>query len=174
MAIRPAVFVFATLALSACQPPQGSQASQQPAAQPPAPAPSPQASAEPLDPFVVMIGAERWTVLLDKALDGTREAPAPTAIDETDQSRADRATKNAAAQLLILRNQQCSKGMLTGSDCEIGNWPAWASEPPNPNTPLATIDERSSWVGETMQKYVDKGCEAGKAAFKDEMYCSVE
>jgi len=171
MAIRPAVFVLAALALAACQPPQ---APQQQASQPQAPPPASQAPAEPLDPFVVMTGAERWTVLLDKALEGTREAPSPSAVDETDQARADRATRDAAATLLVLRNRQCAKGLLSGDDCKIANWPAWASEPPDPNTPLATIDERSSWVGETMQKYVDKGCEAGKAALKDDMFCSVE
>jgi hypothetical protein len=164
MAIRSAVFTFAAIALAACQP-----APQTPAAPP---AGKPDASAEPLDPFVVMISAERWTVLLDKALEGTREA-SPSA-DETDQGRADRATRDGAAMLLTLRNQQCAKGLMKGDDCVIPNWPAWASEPPNPNTPLSVIDERSSWLGEVMQKYVDKGCETGKAALKDDMFCSVE
>lgn len=172
MVVRTSTFLFAALALGACQPAAQPTAAAPPAAQPPAAQPDP--NAEPLDPFVVMIGAERWTVLLDKALEGTREAPAPAAIDETDQSRADRATRDAAAMLLILRNQQCAKGHLKGDDCTIANWPAWASEPPNPNTPLATIDDRAGWVGETMQKYTDKGCELGKAALKDDMFCSVE
>lgn len=168
MSVRSAVFAFALAALAACQ--------QAPRPQTPGLQASPPTSSdEPPDPFVVMISAERWTVLLDKALEGTQQAPEPSAgIAETDQARADRATKDGAAMLLRLRNALCAKGMLRGDDCLIRNWPAWASEPPNPDTPLAVIDARSSWLGEAMQAFVGKGCEAGEAAFMDDMFCSVE
>jgi len=153
---------------------------------PPAPAPQKTAEAAPpaqqgntppedLDPFVVMIGAERWTVILDKALEGAREAPdGPGAIDETDLYRADAATKSAAASIIELRNRVCRKGLVTGDTCKLPEWPAWTLEPPTGNTPIAEIDRRSGWIDTVMAPFTEAGCAAGRAALKDEMFCSVE
>ena len=130
---------------------------------------------EDLDPFVVMIGAERWTVILDKALEGAREAPdASTSAGETDLYRADAALKRGAAMVIELRNQVCRKGLVTGAGCNLPEWPAWTLEPPTGDTPIAEIDHRSGWLGTVMAPFTDAGCEAGRKALNDEMFCSVE
>ena len=130
---------------------------------------------EDLDPFVVMIGAERWTVILDKALEGAREAPeASTAAEETDLYRADAATKNGAAMVIELRNRVCRKGLVTGDACKLPEWPAWTLEPPTGDTPIAEIDRRSGWLDTVMAPFTEAGCEAGRKALKDDMFCSVE
>lgn len=130
---------------------------------------------EPLDPFVVMIGAERWTVILERGLDGAREAPEPaSAADRTDMYRADAALKRGAAMVIELRNDVCGKGLVTGAACNLPEWPAWTRELPNGDTPITEIDKRSEWLSGVMSPFTDAACEAGRTATKDEMFCSVE
>jgi hypothetical protein len=132
-------------------------------------------SAEKLDPFVVMIDAERWGVIIDRAIDGAREAPGPSdAHLENETYRADIALKSGAARLLVLRNDVCTKGILTGAACEIRDWPAWTREPPTDKTPIEEMDRRSQWLGEAMQPFTEAGCEAGRAASSDRQFCDVE
>lgn len=152
---------FAALMLAACQ-------TQQPAAAPTAPA-------ERLDPFVVMIDAERWGVIIDRAMEGAREAQVPSAgVDESELYRADAALKGGAASLIELRNQVCGQGLVTGATCTLPDWPAWTREPPTDKTPIEELDRRSRWLGEVMQPFTDAGCQAGRKATNDSQFCSVE
>ncbi len=148
-------------------------------AAPPAPAPSaPQIGNTPpedLDPFVVMIGAERWTVILERATEGAREASvSPAALEESDMLRADIALKRGAAMVIELRNQVCAKGLVTGAACVLPEWPAWTREMPTGVTPMAVIDQRSAWLSEVMDPFTSAGCEAGRKATGDDLFCSVE
>lgn len=168
------VGAIAMMALQACGP--QTPASQQTAA----PAKPPEAQQgntppEDLDPFVVMIGAERWTVILDKAHEGAIQAPEPaSAAEQTDLYRADAALKRGAAQVIELRNLVCGKGLVPVEACVLPEWPAWTHEPPTGDTPILEIDRRSAWLSEVMSPFTDAGCAAGKAATKDDMFCSVE
>ncbi len=136
---------------------------------------TPETSAEPLDPFVVMIGAERWTVILDKALDGAREAPTPAgAADRTDLYRADAALKRGAAMLIEVRNDVCGKGLVTVAACELPEWPAWTRDLPTGDTPIAEIDKRSDWLSSVMAPFTDAACESGRKTSGEDMFCSVE
>ena len=158
----------AALVLAACQPQQ-----QQAAAPPAEPAATAQ-PAEKLDPFVVMVDAERWGVIIDKAREGVREAPGSVAYSDNEMFRADAALKSSSAGLLELRNEACTKGLVTGAACDLKDWPAWTREPPTASTPIEEIDRRSQWLSETMQPFTDAGCEAGRKATKDDLFCSVE
>ncbi|HEV7689940.1 MAG TPA: hypothetical protein VGO52_03930 [Hyphomonadaceae bacterium] len=166
MAIRH--FLLALPLLAACQP--------APAPPTQATTQAPQASAEKLDPFVVMIGAERWGVIIDKALDGVREAPDPTSDQrmEDDMYRADGALKSSAARLIELRNAACVKGLVTGDACELRNWPAWTMEPPKTGVPIEEIERRSDWLSAEMDRFTSAGCDAGKKATGEDPFCSVE
>lgn len=151
----------------------------QPPASPPAAAPPAEqlgnTPPEDLDPFVVMIGAERWTVLLDRALEGAIEAPSAVPdISDSDLYRTDAALKSGAAMLIELRNRVCSRGLLTGDACTLPEFPAWTREAPNATTPLAELDQRSAWLSEVMDPFTSAGCEAGRKATNDDMFCSVE
>ncbi|MEP7209789.1 MAG: hypothetical protein ABI740_03035 [Alphaproteobacteria bacterium] len=132
-------------------------------------------SAEPLDPFVVGIDAQRWGVIIDKAQEGVIEAPyANVALEESDALRADTALKSGAAKLIVLRNDVCRRGLLSVKECALSSWPAWTMEPPTSATPLEVLDKRSAWLGETMDRFTAIGCAAGKKASGDEQFCSVE
>ena len=140
---------------------------------------------EDLDPFVVMIGAERWTVILDRAMEGAIEAPYNvvriTDPDDGDRNwpddekfRADVALKRGAAQVIILRNIVCEKGWVTGDACELPPFPAWTHELPSWTTSLEELDRRSAWLSEVMDPFTAAGCEAGRKATDDYQFCSVE
>lgn len=130
---------------------------------------------EDLDPFVVMIGAERWTVILGRALDGAIEAPSATPdLSDSDLYRTDAALKSGAAMVIELRNMVCARGLLTGNDCRLPDFPAWTREPPNATTSLAVLDQRSAWLSEVMDPFTTAGCEAGRKATGDYQFCSVE
>jgi hypothetical protein len=170
------------LALAACQKP-----TEQPktpvtsgvVAASPSPTPSQHASAtpaEPLDPFLVAIDAERWNVLLDRGIDATREGDGAkaTPLDENDALRADLAVHDAVAKLLLLRNALCARGLAKDKTCALAPLPAWVTEPPSAATPLQEIDNRIQWVGITMSELQDIGCEYGRKVSKDQQYCDVE
>jgi hypothetical protein len=139
------------------------------------PVPADQAQAEPLDPFVVMIDAERWGVIIDKARQGVREAPGPTdAYFENEMYRADASLKSSAASLIELRNEACVKALVTGPACNLGEWPAWTHEPPTDKTPIDEIQRRSDWLSGQMEAFTSAGCDAGRKATGDDLFCSVE
>ena len=139
------------------------------------PEPIDPAKVEALDPFVVMIDAERWGVIIDKAREGVREAPAPTdAYFENEMYRADASLKSGAASLIELRNEACAKGLVAGAACNLGDWPAWTHEPPTDRTPIDEIQRRSDWLSGQMDRFTSAGCEAGRKATGDDLFCSVE
>jgi hypothetical protein len=158
----------AVVLVAACSPQAPKPVDPAPLAQP-----QPTASIERLDPFVVMVDAERWGVIIDKAMEGALEAMAPAA-DPTDLYRADAALKNGAASLVELRNQVCRQGLVTGAVCELKDWPSWTLEPPTGDTPIEELDRRSRWLGETMGPFTEAGCEAGRKATGEDLFCSVE
>jgi hypothetical protein len=162
---------FAMIALQACGP-------QTPALQQAEAPPEVQQGDTPpedLDPFVVMIGAERWTVILGMAHEGAREAPEPAgAAEQTDLYRADAALKRGAAQVIELRNLVCGKGLVAADKCALPDWPAWTRELPTGDTPIGELDKRSAWLSEVMSPFTEAGCDAGRKAHPDDMFCSVE
>lgn len=162
------------LAAAACspQPPGASGQAAQTSTPPPSPAAAP--TAEPLDPYVVMIGAERWGVIMDKALEGARAAAGIATVEKGDMFRADRALKSGAARLIELRNEVCGQELVTGEACILKDWPAWTREPPTDTTPIEEIQRRSDWLSLEMDPFTSAGCEAGRKASKDELFCSVE
>lgn len=169
------VGVFAMMALQACGPQTPAPEQQAEAPKPPETVQQGNTPPEDLDPFVVMIGAERWTVILDKAYEGAIQAPEPAkAAEYTDLYRADSALKRGAAQVIELRNMVCNRGLVSAETCVLPEWPAWTMEPPTGDTPILEIDKRSAWLSEVMSPFTEAGCEAGKAATKDDMFCSVE
>lgn len=160
-----------------CLPILAAACQQLPATTPP-PAPSAVAAdeADPMEPFIVMIGAERWGVLIDKAMTAVRERPlgSDPGLETSDLYRADRATKDGAAALLALRNEICGAGLMTEAQCVLRDWPAWTTDLPTASTPLKVIEQRSDWLGLAMQPFVDAGCDLGRRTSGDRQYCDVE
>jgi hypothetical protein len=162
MTTKFAIALLAGLALGACG--NGQQT-----------APSASASKEPLDPFVVSIDAQRWGVIIDRAMEGAKEAPyVDDKVLDNQLFNADAALKSAAANLVQLRNEVCAKGLVTGDACTLKDFPAWTREPPTAKTPVEEIEKRSQWLSAQLDPFTHAGCEAGKKATNDEQFCSVE
>lgn len=161
--------VTASLALAmlaACQTAPAREAEQTPA--PPAAEQQPE-----IDLFTLAIEAGRWSVIVDQARNGVREAP----FDDRDEDltlRIDESLKSGAAELLLLRNEACRKGLATGNDCVLANWPGWINEPPTSGTDPAILQQRSEWLGAALSELSGIGCDAGRAATGDERFCAVE
>ena len=75
---------------------------------------------------------------------------------------------------LELRNEICGKGLLKGDACKLPDFPAWTREPPSLDVTVQQIDERSQWLSAASDPFTSFGCEAGRAATKDDLFCSVE
>ncbi|MDP3739788.1 MAG: hypothetical protein Q8R02_20540 [Hyphomonadaceae bacterium] len=173
MAARFAVSAFAALVLAACQPPQQSaQAPAEPAT--PQQAVQPATLSEPLDPFIVSIDAQRWAILIDKGLEGVRETSGMDGLYDDQLFRADVALKSGAANLIELRNEICGKGLLKDEACKLPDFPAWTREPPATGVTVEQINERSQWLSTASDPFTAFGCEAGRKAMKDDLFCSVE
>ncbi|MEZ5938093.1 MAG: hypothetical protein R3C52_07725 [Hyphomonadaceae bacterium] len=129
-----------------------------------------------IDPFTLAIEAGRWRVIIERAHEGARLAPNPDGLagDEPDALRIDRSLKEGAAELLKLRDQVCSKDLVDPVICIFKNWPSWTTEPATSDTPLVELQARSEWLGEEVSNFSGAGCEAGRRATGDDLFCSVE
>lgn len=130
--------------------------------------------AEAPDPFVVMIDAGRWGVIIDRALEGAQLAETPVKVRNEEVFRADLAQKTAAARLIELRNQVCSQGLAAPRTCKLHDWPSWTLEAPTDRTPIAEIQRRNDWLAAVSEPFTSAGCDTGARISRDDMFCSVE
>ena len=125
------------------------------------------------DPLDLPIQAERLGALIQRASEAadavvngsSRYANAYTL-------RADVATKDVAAELLVLRNKLLAQG-LPGADRRI-KWPTWMLEPPSASTPARVLDGRIEWLATEVEAMTDAICTIAAAKQGDHLICSVE
>lgn len=135
---------------------------------------------DPIDPFTLAIDAERWTVMMDNASMGATAAALekrPTGgYEERDMRyRIDFALRSGVRQLLALRDSLCVDERSTDVSCKRLELPGWVTDAPAPTlTSLEEFQARSDWMGEQIAPLVSIGCELGKNASNDEMFCAVE
>lgn len=125
-----------------------------------------------LDPMTVVIGAERWGVMISNAQDAMLLKHPE--ISEDDLMRIDTALRAGARDLLKLRDDLCNANEQPMQSCVSIDLPAWVMKPPNRVTSLDEYQSRSEWLGEMAGKFVHIGCEAGRDVSDDEFLCAVE
>ncbi len=125
-----------------------------------------------IDPFSLVIEAERWGVMIDNARNGfaVSERLLPS-TGETDLERIDKALRSGALELIRLRDEACRAG---SSECVRIELPDWVFDPPDKVTTLDEYALRSVWLGEAANRLVASGCDAGRTATSEEMFCAVE
>ena len=127
--------------------------------------------AVPIDAFGLVIEAERWGVLIDKA-GADMNAPGD---EDSDLYRIDEALRSGALELVRLRDKLCASGVSPETTCVRVDLPDWVMAAPDTEaTPLSTYQERSDWLGGELWPLVDAGCAAVRAETGDETACSVE
>ena len=135
---------------------------------------------ETIDPFTLAIDAERWTVMMDNASMGATAAALENrpsgGYEERDMRyRIDFALRSGVRQLLALRDSLCVDGHSIEVSCNSLELPGWVTDAPAPMfTSLEEFQARSDWMGEQIAPLVSIGCELGKNASNDEMFCAVE
>lgn len=132
------------------------------------------AEAERNDPFILMISAERYVVLLGLAQDGAGAPPYEPDMDEME--RATRATLEAARELYRLRASLCGTAAIAPEACGPLPPPDWLGASPLEIADADEINRRLDWLGEVMWPFVDAGCAAGDAGQGEDEppFCSVE
>jgi hypothetical protein len=104
---------------------------------------------EDLDPFVVMIGAERWTVLstaLESAI-GAQRCPTSATASLSHRCR----TRARRSVLIGLRNRICSAAFSRATRALLNFRERVKCRTP---PPLAELDQRSAWLNELMDPFV--------------------
>jgi hypothetical protein len=130
--------------------------------------------AERNDPFILMISAERYVVLIGLAQDG---AGTPSHDENaTDMARATRATLEAARELYRLRDTVCGTDLITDEACGPLPPPAWLGASPLEVADADEINRRLEWLEGAMGPFLAAGCGAGDARQgpDDPPFCSVE
>ncbi len=135
------------------------------------------AGPEEADDFGLMIEAERYGVIIDRATEGAIEGqPATTLEEPSELERATRALHRAAHHLYALRAITCGSGLAGSQDCGPLPPPDWLGEPAGTVADAAEIRRRIDWLAEAMSPFVAAGCDAGQSRREEELphYCSVE
>jgi hypothetical protein len=135
------------------------------------------AEAERNDPFITMISAERYSILISLAREGSIEAPPAMALVEaTELERAHKATLYAAHEIYQLRARVCETGLVGPDACGPLPPPAWMGDAVGAVPDVAEINRRIDWLTSVMWPFVEAGCDAGRSRQgPDEPdYCAVE
>lgn len=144
----------------------------------PAVAASPERTLEPSfdDVFNLVIETERWGVMIDNALSGGIAAAMAEAGEARGEIyRVDYALRSGARQLIALRDSLCIDRISPEATCQPIELPDWVGAAPDvEGTSFAEYQARSQWLGEAIQPFVAAGCEAGRDATTDDMFCAVE
>jgi hypothetical protein len=87
---------------------------------------------------------------------------------------ADRALKETAMRLLLLRNRLLEMGLVKEQEVRPTVWPRWIFEPPSASESPDTLDARLVWISTEAAKLTEIGCDIGRKKTKDPLFCSVE
>lgn len=120
----------------------------------------------------------RWSVRIDRALEGLDAAVPPLVVPLDDAATtADRLWRQllwAARDGAFLRSITCAKGQATRRTCRTHALPGWALDPTAPTPTMDSIVRAEAELGEFLEPFIDAGCRAGVKRTKDRMFCSVE
>jgi hypothetical protein len=128
------------------------------------------------DPFTVMIYAERYSILVSRALEGARGAPVPYDENRSEVQRAREAVLETAHDLYVLRDRVCAAGLVAAEECGPLPPPDWFGVGADDDADLAEVNRRIEWLEEVIGPFMNAGCRAGEALQdEDEPYfCAVE
>jgi hypothetical protein len=129
------------------------------------------------DPFILMIDAGRYGVIIERAAEGAIEGqPARTLPEPSELESATQSLHRAVHDLYELRAITCESGLVGEADCGPLQPPDWLGEPAGAVADAAEIRRRIDWLTEAMSPFVRAGCDAGQSRQTEELpyYCSVE
>jgi len=130
------------------------------------------------DPSTFGIDSERWSMIIDRSHEGLNLVEARSDPDRDARTewllRTDRALKEDALSLVLLRNRLLAMGLLNKQDAEAIDWPRWMFDPPSSEETPDTLEARLQWVSAEAEKLTEIGCEIGRKKSDEPLFCSVE
>jgi hypothetical protein len=124
--------------------------------------------------MVLAIDAGRLSVLLGRAREGLDEGAPAGESNEADLVRTDRALRQAALELVALRDEICRRGQLEGEACQLGSPPTWIFDAPEAEPSALEMARRYQELMELMSPFVETGCALGAPPPDGPAFCSVE
>ena len=123
-----------------------------------------------INAFALAIDSERWGVMIGNAQNLLADGAGSG--DPDDAWRANQALKDGARDLMRLRDDVCSEGLVTAEVCSGLEFPAWVYryEPEVPS--LEVLQSRSDWLGGALQPFEAAVCSDGAGGHS--MECMVE
>lgn len=130
------------------------------------------------DPFILQVDIGRQAVFIERALNALGdELPIVRADGPEDPQRADalwRSLRETGREGAILKALYCARRLVPAADCRRARPPAWISADPEPLPSLPALRAHLDELVVFIDPFVRRGCELGRRARKDELYCSVE
>ena len=126
--------------------------------------------------FNLVIETERHSVMIGNAMHGVSVNMMDDRLDDgAEIYRVDHALRSGVRDLIALRDALCIQRIEPDTTCHSIQIPAWVMSPPDvEGTSLAEYQARSEWLSEIMQPYISAGCDVGRNATGEEMFCAVE
>jgi hypothetical protein len=132
----------------------------------------------PLDLDRMVIDAARQGVIVDSATKGLdldpRKPQTSKDADATKRLEIDREQRDAALNLLILRNRLLHEDRITEGAARETHWPNWILLPPESSLSPAELEERQEWLEKEVATLTKHGCEVGAAKSGNAQFCSAE
>ena len=120
----------------------------------------------------VLVGREgEWADWLEASLEVYGASPP---LAESHAIRADRALKEAALNLLLLRNRVVIHGLLPADTLAEVIWPAWAMQAPGAAPPPEVANNRIEWLAPLVYEITSKVCSLAQKKINNDLICSVE
>lgn len=124
------------------------------------------------------IDAGRLGVIIDRATAGLdldpRKAQQSPDADATRRLEIDRAQRDTALKLLILRNRLLHEDRISEGDARASHWPSWILLPPESSMAPEELRERQAWLTKETASLTAQGCEIGRTKSGNASYCSVD
>ena len=130
------------------------------------------------NPTGLAIDCGRMPIIIERSEAGldlaVPKAKVSLSLEAESLLSADRALKETAMRLLLLRNRLLEMGLVKEQEVRTTVWPRWVFEPPSASESPDTLDARLAWISTEANKLTEIGCEIGRKKTEDLLFCSVE
>ena len=129
---------------------------------------------EELDPGSLRIWAGQYSALMTRASEAADIVFADNKPNVDVDDKCGLGVKEAALELLALRNKLADKKHILPKEALRIKWPAWVFEPPTECASPEEIYRRIDWLGTQVELVTDPICQAAEKKTGDSLICSVE
>ena len=112
---------------------------------------------------------DRATEGLDLQTAGTQESHDPEAAKRLE---IDRNLRDAALEVLLLRNRLLYEDVIGEREARVTHWPAWILQPPENALSPVDLQQRYEWLEAEVKSLAEHGCRVGRQKGGDPDFCA--